>query len=102
MACRQENGLYQCVSDWLSTGEIQRYLNVNRHKGVLWYNKEAFEEFVWWMTANAVLSAISQPDFSASSFVELVLKLNADVDALFSAKERSKYQVTLLLEALKK
>jgi len=99
---RSEIGLYQCVDTWLSTEEIQRFLGVNRHKSILWYNKELFEEFEWWMTASAVLSAVAQPDFTASSFVELVLGLDADVKALNAAQKKSKYQVALLLEALKK
>ena len=99
---RKETGLYQCMEDWLSTEEIQRFLGVNRHKSVLWYNKELFEEFVWWMTASSVLSAVAQPDFTATHFVELVLSLDADVDALLAAQKKAKYQVALLLEALKK
>ena len=99
---RTEIGLYQCMEGWLSTEEIQRFLGVNRHKSVLWYNKELFEEFVWWMTASSVLSAVAQPDFTASNFVELILSLDADVKALLAAQEKSKYQVALLLEALKK
>ena len=98
---RNETSLYQCMEDWLSTEEIQRFLGVNRHKSVLWYNKELFEEFVWWMTASAVLSAVAQPDFTASNFVELILSLDGDVKAMMEAQEDSKYQVALLLEGLK-
>ncbi len=101
LAQRKKEGLFQSVTDWLSAEEIQRFLGVNRHKSVLWYNKESFEEFVWWMTASAVLSAVAQPDFTASDFVELVLGLNADVQVLTAAQEESKYQVVLLLEGLK-
>jgi hypothetical protein len=98
---RSETGLYQCMADWLFTEEIQRFLGVNRHKSVLWYNKELFEEFVWWMTVSAVLTAVAKPEFTASSFVELVLSLDVDVQTLVAAQEESNYQVALLLEALK-
>ncbi len=101
MARRTEAGLYQCMADWFSTEEIQRFLGVNRHKSVLWYNKELFEEFVWWMMVSAVLTAVAQPDFTASDFVELILSLDADAQALADAQEESKYQVALLLEGLK-
>ena len=101
MVRRTEAGLYQCMADWLSTEEIQRFLGVNRHKSVLWYNKELFEEFVWWMMVSAVLTAVAQPDFTASDFVELVLSLDADVQALTAAQEESKYQIALLLAGLK-
>ncbi|MCD4672462.1 MAG: hypothetical protein K8R77_07360 [Anaerolineaceae bacterium] len=100
LAKRGKTSLDQCMNEWLSMEEIQRFLGVNRHKGILWYDKESFEEFVWWMTANAVLAAVAKPDFNANTFVELILSLDADVQTLMEAKENSKYQVALLLESL--
>ncbi|HET7091429.1 MAG TPA: alpha-amylase family glycosyl hydrolase, partial [Anaerolineae bacterium] len=35
---------YRVVSDLLSDDEVRRFLQVNRHKDVLWFNKESFEQ----------------------------------------------------------
>jgi hypothetical protein len=97
---RLQTTLQATISQWFSTEEIQRYLGVNRYKSILWYNQEAFEEFIWWMTASAVLSTTAQPDFTASAFVELILGISADVQSLLEAEEKSAYQVAPLLDAI--
>ena len=97
---RKLSSLQSILSDWLASEEIQRYLGVNRHKGILWYNKEAFENFVWWITASAVLAESAAPNFSANNFVELVLALHADVHILLTAIKKSGYQLGALLDAI--
>lgn len=97
---RQKTSLAATLEAWLSSSEIQRFLGINRHKGILWYNQESFEELVWWMTAIAVLEESSQAEFGASDFVELVLALAADVRVLLAAAAQSEYQVAALLDAV--
>jgi hypothetical protein len=54
---------FQTLQSWLRDGEVQRFLGVNRHQGVLWYNKEAMEELLWWMFNAAVIQITA--DFKA-------------------------------------
>ncbi len=42
------------IQDMLSDVDIQRYLQIHRYQDVLWFNKESFEELVWWMFALSV------------------------------------------------
>jgi hypothetical protein len=49
----------------LGDADVQSFLRVNRYDGVLWYNKEAFESLLGWLTAlsiaaNADPKAIAQ------------------------------------------
>ncbi|HZW02526.1 MAG TPA: alpha-amylase family glycosyl hydrolase [Anaerolineaceae bacterium] len=85
---------------WLSQEGIQRYLGINRYKDVLWYNKEAFEEFVWWMTLLAVLEASPSAKVSASEFLEQLLGAHELAEELLAAAGQSEYQVNKLLKAL--
>ena len=40
---------------WLKDPELQRYLKINRYQDILWFNREAFEELLWWLyTASLV------------------------------------------------
>lgn len=49
---------------WLKDGEVQRFLQVNRYLGVLWFNHESFGQLLGWMlslaaveiSANSILS----------------------------------------------
>lgn len=87
---------------WLSQEDIQRYLGINRYKDVLWYNKEAFDEFVWWMTMLAVLEASPSAQVSASQFHEQLLGAHELAEELLAAAEQSDYQVEKLLKAVEK
>ena len=88
------------LSEWLSDEYIQRYLGVNRHKGILWFRKEAYEKLIWWMSVVAVIQSITNVNASAASFVEQVLDIDAITQTLLSAEEESQYQVAKLLEAV--
>jgi hypothetical protein len=35
---------------------------VNRHQGVLWFNREAFRSLVWWMFAASVVEILAESD----------------------------------------
>ena len=100
LAERRLMSLHTSLQKWLSSEEVQRYLGVNRHQGILWYNKESFENFVWWLTANAVLAESSKTGFSANDFVELILALHADTRKLLAAENKSGYQIGPLLDAV--
>ena len=40
---------YQILSSILSDSDALNYLGVNRYQDVLWFNKEAFEDLMWWL-----------------------------------------------------
>ena len=87
------------LEGWLQDSDIERLLGINRYQGVLWFNKEAFEEFLWWMFFLAVIQQISDPRKSASEIVEAILRSYSLIDRLLRAKEASGYQVSRLVEA---
>jgi hypothetical protein len=97
---------YQVVQAILGDDEIQRLLQVNRHQGVLWFNKEAFERLLWWMLSLAVIEETSaahrlEPQRPAVEVAQAIVEHYDIVKKLQQAEKKSGYQVEKLLEAVK-
>lgn len=88
------------LQTWLENNDIQRYLEVNRFKNVLWFNKERFESFVGWMTLLAVLDVGTSKRPGGAQFVERLLLAYALAQKLLAAGEKSEYQVEKLLKSV--
>ena len=88
------------MESWLAVNEIRQFIGVNRYKDVLWFNKEAFEEFLWLMNISALVSTSRQPTVSSTEILELVMRLSEFNRKFKSALKKSRYQVTGLIEAL--
>ncbi len=89
--------LRQLLAAWLADEEIQRFIGVNRYRDVLWFNREAFEEFVWWMYLLAVFEALDSPNAGASLLAERALIGYEIAQKLLKAAKTSGYQVAKLL-----
>ncbi len=88
------------VSGWLEDSDIQRFLMINRYKGCLWYNKEAFEELVWWMMVLAVLQSIQSDGVDISKLAKVIQSVFSIIETLINAEGRSGYQVEKLLSCI--
>ncbi len=53
---------YPVLASLLKDSEVQQYLQVNRHRGVLWFNKEAFELLLTAILALAIVTAHAGAD----------------------------------------
>ncbi|MDW8316442.1 MAG: alpha-amylase family glycosyl hydrolase [Anaerolineae bacterium] len=81
----------------LADPAVQQFLQVNRYQGVLWFNKESFEELAGWLAAlAAVQSLATQPEEALASDLAQPL---ATVAALLEAEQASGYRVDRLLAA---
>ncbi len=88
------------LETWLGEIEIQRFLGINRYKDVLWFNKESFTEFCWWMMILALLEHKPGTPVDANALVERVLGAYEIIETLLTAEQNSQYQVVRLLDAL--
>jgi glycosidase len=53
----------QLIQGWAREDDAKRYLQVNLHEGVQWFNKECFDELVWWSYAAEIITQrLSQED----------------------------------------
>jgi glycosidase len=92
----------QLLHTWLSDADLQRFLSFNRYQSILWFNKESFEEWVWWAFASAVIDLDSHTaDTLDEEAKELLTRWHHLVQRLRQAAEASEYQVEKLIEAAK-
>jgi hypothetical protein len=84
----------------------QRYIGVNRFEGVLWFNRESFQELAWWLFAACAvqISTIFWDENSGSEQMEDALADFLDAYAIIqewlAALEISAYQLDKLVKAL--
>ena len=94
--------VYGVLESWLKDDEVQRLLQVNRHQGILWFNKEAFEDLLWWMMVLAVVEISADPLRPKAEADQEIVTHYDIIEKLQQAEEGSEYQVERLLEAVKK
>ncbi len=91
----------QVLAGWLQDGDVQRHLRVNRYQGILWFNKEAMEELLWWLALAALATAGPDPLRPSEAAAERFLSCYGLVERIRRAVAASEYQVEKLLAALK-
>jgi len=89
------------LKKWLSHDAIRSYLNINRWRGKLWFNKEEFESLMWWMMVSALIRLVASPESSLSENIEALFEAFDLIKALLAAENESEYQVEKLLDSLK-
>jgi hypothetical protein len=83
----------------LEDDEVHPFLQVNRYQDVLWFNKQAFEQLLWWLLlAAATHTTASRPTALAG---EEILACYEVVERLRQAGEESGYQVEELLRLVR-
>ncbi len=90
----------QLLQTWLRDDDIQRLLRINRFQGILWFNKEAFDQFLHWMLAVAVISTMADRDLSRKEKTKKTRAHQDVINKLKDAAVKSGYQVEKLLEAV--
>ena len=91
---------FQLMETIFSNAEAQQYLGVNRYQDILWYNREAFEDLVWWLYVIAVAQCMAH--LPADQVAQAVTRRYAVIRQIQQASAAANYQVEKLLTALKK
>jgi hypothetical protein len=94
---KPEATAYQVVQTLLNDSEVQQFLQVNRYQEVLWFNKETFEELLWWLD---VIAAI-ELSLAAKDVPNAIVAAHEVIQQLQQAKEKSEYQVEKLMQLIK-
>ncbi len=89
--------LRDIFKSWFTDPEIQNFLRVNRYQEVLWYNRETFEQFAWWMLVIPISKALADPSIDRSRITEMMLDLNEVISTLRKAEKKSGYQFEKLI-----
>ncbi len=75
-------------------------LQVNSYKGILWFNREAFQRLTSWLAVTSLLNAVT-PASSEPVLVERILATHVLLKEIHKAEKRSEYQVRQLIDGLK-
>ncbi|HFD38317.1 MAG TPA: alpha-amylase, partial [Anaerolineae bacterium] len=85
---------------WLRDGDVQRFLQVNRYGGGLWFNHEAFEQLLDWMLTLAAVQLNADPDLGEAEAEARLDACRRLIARLREAEAESEYQVVKLIEAV--
>jgi glycosidase len=99
---KEKSRTYQVLEALLRDADVQQFLQVNRYRDVLWFNKEAFDQLPWWLLALAAIDAAADPRWPAPEVLVELLQAFAVVRDLQRAGLESEYQVERLLAAVKR
>lgn len=96
----QEQG-YAIFERLLKDDDVRQFLQVHESNGIWWFNKEAFEELLWWLMLAAALAIGSDPLRSVQAVVEELQRCYSIIQRWQEAEIKSEYKVEKLLSALK-
>jgi len=82
----------------LEDGDVQQFLQVNRYQGTLWFNKEAFDQLLWWLQLLAVVEISADRLRPPDSVAQEIKACGSILGDLQRAGDQSGYQVEKLLE----
>lgn len=88
------------VRNLLNDPDVRQLIRVNRHRDVLWFQKEGFERLMQWLVVSRLIAILSDEESSTAERLKAVRELNAMFRKIESAKKKSKYQVEKLLDLL--
>ena len=77
---------------------VRSYIQVNVWEGVSWFNRESFDQLLWWLLAVAVIDVTADPE--ADDVPAAIVAAYEVIEALQDAEARSDYQVEKLKAAL--
>jgi hypothetical protein len=84
----------------LKDEDLREFLQINQHKDIWWFNKEAFEEMLWWLMMVAALTIGSDPLRPINGVVEELERCYSVIQEWQEAEKKSEYQVEKLLSTL--
>jgi glycosidase len=85
------------LNDLFLDSDVRQVVQINRHRGVLWYNKESFEEVLWWLlTVAEVITGVS----SVASELDNQGVRKAMIAQILAASETAEYQVEKLMDGV--
>ncbi len=93
---------YTILESLFKDGEARQFLGVNQYHEIWWFNKEAFEEMLWWLMMVAALAIGSDPLRPVNAVVRELENGYSMIQTWQKAEEQSDYQVEKLLDALRR
>lgn len=99
----QKGAAYSILTSILSDGDALVYLGVNRYQDVLWFNKESFEDLLWWLMviASVEISGAHIDADQANVVGKSILPCYQVISNLLASAQASGYKLEKLLDLVK-
>jgi hypothetical protein len=110
---KSKDRAFLILQDWLRDREVQQYLGINRYQGILWYNKEAIDDLLWWMFNIAVIQTAASYEAEAGRqeaeqekaekhpVAEQIVACYEIIQRIQEAESAAQYRLEKLLEGVK-
>jgi glycosidase len=97
----EELHAYTVLESFMNDSEVQQFLQINRYKEVLWFNKETFELLLSWMLFTGIIGIIAtaQKDKNEKRF-NAITDVYAVIERLRQAAVQSEYRVGTLIDLI--
>ena len=80
------------LESWTEDEVARQFLMVHAYEGTLWFNKEAFDELVWWSFALEIIQLRAVLDDPTDWFKKVLLACAEVVKALLTAEKKSGFE----------
>jgi len=80
--------------------DLRQFLQINQYQDAWWFNKEAFEEMLWWLMMAAALTIGSDPLRPVNAVIEELERCYSMIQEWQRGEAKSEYQLEKLLSAL--
>ena len=99
----QKGAAYSILTSILSDSDALVYLGVNRYQDVLWFNKESFEDLLWWLMviASVEISGAHIDADQANVVGKSILPCYQVISNLLTSAQASGYKLEKLLDLVK-
>jgi len=87
------------VRAFVAEEAVRPYLQVNVWEGVSWFNRESFEQLLWWMLALDTLEAAADKSLAKAGVASRLAEADRLTAILARAGEACSYQVDKLEDA---
>lgn len=84
---------------WSRDAEVQQFIGANRYNEILWFNKEAFEEFLRWMMRITVVQLTADPLATADEVAKQMLAAFDFIAQVQRLENDSEFQLDKLMAA---
>ena len=67
---------------------------------ILWFNKEAFEELIWWLFILAIVEIIADKSYVEVEAIDKIISCYEIIEKLLEAGGKSEYKLEKLLQVI--
>jgi glycosidase len=98
----KDSNITAMLESLFSDPEVRHFLQVNRYKEKLWFNKESFEQLMGWIFVISTVKLFSDPALPVHDAADTVISHFKIIKQLLDISGKSNYQIERLLETARK